>query len=88
MEHNMESKHAAKEEKYTRLSESINVNVVHSMPFEIGALGGISQTLDILLSSLGIHCPDRRKIRATLSKEALLSSKIMFDFRDRRDWPY
>jgi hypothetical protein len=88
MGHNMESKHAAKQEKYTRLSESINVNVVHNMPFEIGALGGISQTLDILLSSLGIRCPDRRKIRATLSKEALLSSKNIFDFRDRRDWPY
>ena len=88
MEHNMQSKHELKSKKYENLCRIINVKTVHNMPFEIGALGGIGESLRRLMTSLGITTKEYKTIRDTLSKEALRSSKMIFDHRDRRDWPY
>jgi len=88
MESNMKNKHEAKKLRYGDLSTKIAVETVHNMPFEIGALGGIGESYYTLMHSLDVRRHDAKRIGCVLSKEALRSSKAIFDFRDRRDWPH
>jgi len=84
----MKNKNEAMKLRYDNLSTKIAVETVHNMPFEIGALGGIGESYKRLMYSLGIRGHDAKRIGCVLSKEALRSSKAIFDFRDRRDWPH
>jgi len=77
----MKNKHEANKLRCCDLSTRIAVETVHNMPFEIGAVGGIGESYKTLMHSLGVRRFDAKRISYVLSKEALRSSKAIFDSR-------
>jgi hypothetical protein len=80
-----------KNRKYEKLCRDLKRNTgkqVHLCAFEISQLVYVASSTIELLKLLKLPKSAINKVTLELSKEALVCSKMMFDYRDSDTWPY
>ena len=87
MEHNIRKQHEYKANKYKnfQLPEGDHRDVV-VMPFEVGARGGISNSLNKFLTMIGFSKKQYKETRIKASKSALNASTQIFANKNTTDW--
>ena len=90
MEHNMNSWHEKKSTKYEGLRQNIAAmnpgKSVEVKAFEVGARGGVSNSLREFLVAVACSRKVINKICAAASSQAVQASELIFKFRDSSSW--
>jgi len=90
MEHNVNSWHEKKSTKYEGLRQNIAAmnpgKSVEVKAFEVGARGGVSNSLREFLVAVACSRKVINKICAAASSQAVQASELIFKFRDSSSW--
>ena len=87
MEHNMAAQHARKAQKYAHFKLPAGDNrAVHVMPFEVGARGGVTDSLKAFTKRIGLTTKQHAALRDKASKTAVRCSLAVFNNRKDKEW--
>ena len=80
--------HHVKTQKYLWFKRMITVKECFVFAVEVGALGTVSSSVEELLIHLKIPKPDRKRLKGQLSETALECSRLIFNSRNKKEWPF